>query len=121
MKNTIFAAVAVAVSLMAALISTPASATETLSSWKASVAKSIGEKQRYPRSAQMRQIEGKAKVRLVVSPDGTITAHEVVQATGQAVLDREIDKLVARLNPLPALPSGQDGVSFVVPLEWSLQ
>lgn len=122
MQNMSLTTIAVAASLLASAVSIPSAAAESLSSWQASVAKAIGKNQRYPRSAQMRQIEGKAKVRLIVSPDGTITSHEVVEATGQPVLDREIPKLVTRLNPLPALPAGQqESLSFVIPLEWALQ
>jgi TonB family protein len=91
-----------------------------MTSWKKAVVKAISTKQKYPRSAQVREIEGRAKVRLIVSADGTITAHEIVEGTGQPVLDREIPKLVARLNPLPALPAGENGLNFIIPLEWAL-
>ena len=43
-----------------------------------------------------------------------------MEGTGQDVLDREIPKLVKRLSPLPALPEGRTQLSFVLPLDWSL-
>ena len=91
-----------------------------MNSWKKAVAKKVAKKQKYPRAALAHEIEGKAKVRLVVAADGSISSHEVVQETGEAVLDKEIGKLVKRLNPLPALPEDRTELSFVLPLSWTL-
>jgi len=100
--------------------SAPASAADDMKSWKIAVIKAVAKNQRYPRSAIAREIEGRAKVRLVVSADGTITSHEILEETGQSILDSEIPKLVEKLNPLPALPSGEQELSFVLPLNWTL-
>ncbi|MFC4346400.1 energy transducer TonB [Kordiimonas lipolytica] len=100
--------------------SAPASAADDMKSWKIAVIKAVAKNQRYPRSAIAREIEGKAKVRLVVSADGTITSHEILEETGQSILDSEIPKLVEKLNPLPALPGGEQELSFVLPLNWTL-
>lgn len=91
-----------------------------MGSWQKAVVKKVIKKQTYPRSAISREIEGKAKVKISVSADGAITAHEIVQPTGESVLDREIPKLVKKLNPLPALPEGKSEFTFVLPLNWSL-
>jgi len=101
------------------LTAAPAQATD-MAGWKNAVAKMVAKKQRYPRSALAREIEGRAKVRLHVAADGAITAHEIVKETGESVLDNEIPKLIKRLNPLPALPEGQTELSFVLPLNWRL-
>ena len=93
---------------------------DDMKDWQIAVVKSVAKNQRYPRSAIAREIEGKAKVRLVVSADGSITSSEIVEATGEDILDKEIPKLVEKLNPLPALPNGQTEMSFVLPLTWSL-
>ncbi|NVJ99895.1 MAG: TonB family protein [Alphaproteobacteria bacterium] len=102
-------------------VSTPIVAFSDMTDWRREVVRAVAQKQQYPRSAQLREIEGKAKIRLVISADGTITAHEVVEPTGQPILDNEIPKLVARLNPLPPLPEGQTDLKLVLPLEWALQ
>jgi len=118
-KKIMFAAI---FSVLAAAVVIPSStsfAVGDMTGWKKAVVKAVAKKQKYPRSAIAREIEGKAKVRLVVAADGSITSHEVVEPTGEAVLDKEIPKLVKRLNPFPALPSGQ-GISFTLPLSWSL-
>lgn len=116
--NKLFA-VAAALTLILGTASVPASADE-MTDWKQAVAKRVASKQKYPRAALAREIEGKARVRLVVSADGSITTHEIVEETGESVLDSEIPKLVKRLNPLPALPEDRAELSFVLPLTWAL-
>lgn len=101
------------------LMASPAQAFD-MNGWKKAVIKKVAKSQKYPRSALAREIEGKAKIRLTVDATGAITNHEVVQETGEAVLDNEIPKLVDRLNPLPSLPDGKTELSFVLPLNWSL-
>ncbi len=102
------------------LLSIPGMAFDDMDSWTKAVVKTVVKKQKYPRAALAREVEGKAKVRLTVLADGTISAHEVVQSTGEKVLDNEIPRLMKRLNPLPSLPAGRDEVSFVLPLDWTL-
>ena len=119
MKKTSLIAAIVAGALFSTL-ATPAFA-DDMDSWKKAVVAKLIKSQKYPRAAQVREIEGKAKVRLVVAADGSITAHEIVESTSQDVLDNEIPKLVAKLNPLPSLPAGQGDLSFILPLEWSLR
>lgn len=115
LKSTLVAATTVIA------VSSQAAATDTMKSWKTALLRAVTQNQTYPRAALMREIEGKAKVRLVIAADGTITAHEILETTGNDLLDREIPKLVAKLNPLPALPEGQADMKIVLPLEWALQ
>ncbi|MCJ9428076.1 energy transducer TonB [Kordiimonas marina] len=91
-----------------------------MKAWRISVVKEIAKKQRYPRAAQVREIEGTAKVKIVVAADGTIKSSEVLQPTGKDVLDQEIPKLLKRLT-LPALPAGESEMSLVLPLSWTLR
>lgn len=121
MINKIYKAFAMAVALSFAMAGMSASASaQDMNSWKRAVAQKVAKKQKYPRAALAREIEGKARVRLVVAADGSITTHEIVEATGENILDKEIPKLVKRLNPLPALPEDRAELSFVLPLSWSL-
>ncbi|WP_374764793.1 energy transducer TonB [Yunchengibacter salinarum] len=89
--------------------------------WAKGVMQKVASEQRYPRSALMREIEGRAEVKVTVSADGTIVSHEVTTPTGEAVLDREIPRLVERISPLKPLPDGRDSLTFTMPLAWSLQ
>ncbi|WP_417462250.1 energy transducer TonB [Kordiimonas sp.] len=93
---------------------------DAMSDWQKAVVHKVAAKQVYPRMAVAQQIEGKAKVRLTVAADGTISHFEIVEPTGEDVLDKSIPKLVERLSPLPALPDGQNELSFMLPLNWSL-
>jgi protein TonB len=98
----------------------PTAQADAMQDWQRAVIKKVMAKQSYPRLAVARQIEGKAKVRLTVAADGTINNFEVVEPTGEQVLDRAIPKLVDKLSPLPPLPNGQNELNFVLPLIWSL-
>ncbi|WCL54428.1 energy transducer TonB [Gimibacter soli] len=113
------ATVAVAAALLGSTVSFAAAAKD-MNDWRREVVSEISKKQTYPRSALSAEIEGKAKVRLTVAPDGAITASEIIEPTGQQVLDDEIPQLINRLNPLPSLPEGQAALTFVLPLTWSL-
>jgi len=120
MKKTLSLFALIGALFVSPLTSAPTAAADDMSGWRKAVVKSVAKNQRYPRAAQAREIEGKAKIRLVVAKDGSITAHEIVEATGEKVLDRQIPKLVAKLNPLPALPEGRESLQFVLPIEWAL-
>lgn len=101
-------------------ISAPAVQADNMENWQRDVIKKVMAKQSYPRLAVARQIEGKAKVRLTVAADGTISNYEIVEPTGEEVLDRAIPKLIGKLDPLPPLPDGRTDLNFVLPLNWSL-
>lgn len=94
-----------------------------LANWQRSVAKTVAQKQVYPRSALRREIEGHARVKVTVGRGGEITAFEVLEETGHAVLDREVPKLMERISPLPAPPSdvSDEELTFILPLAWVLQ
>jgi len=111
------------IALSAAVVMTPANPAraDDYSAWKKSLMQKLAEEFRYPKSAVRRGVEGRAKVKLIVAADGSITAHEVTQATGEKVLDRELPKLVARLNPLSALPAGKNSLTVEIPVNWALQ
>ena len=89
--------------------------------WQRAVATKIATNQHYPRSAVSRRIEGRAQVRLVIEKDGKIRGYEVVSETGEAVLDREIPRVVTKINPLPALPGDREELVLTIPLIWSLK
>lgn len=101
------------------LLMTPVQADE-MGEWKTKVAKLIAKNQGYPRSAQIRKLQGSAQVKLIIDGSGTISDYELLKSTEHAILDKEVDKLMGRLNPLPAPPM-PDGITLVLPLTWRLQ
>jgi len=117
--NALFAAV-IAAGFVFGAFATPASAAP-LDDWRHAVLKSVAKHQRYPRAAVAREIEGTAKVKLIIAADGTITSSQILKETGKGILDREIPKLIKHLNPLPALPDGTKQMALVLPLTWALK
>ncbi|MCF6216036.1 MAG: TonB C-terminal domain-containing protein [Emcibacter sp.] len=88
--------------------------------WQKKIVHLVAKKQVYPRSAIRKELEGRAKVRVNIDRTGAIVSHEVITPTGQAVFDKEIPKLMKRINPLPVPPESltDTELSFVLPLSW---
>jgi periplasmic protein TonB len=104
------------------LAGTPAFADE-IRDWRIKVAKKIAKKHIYPRSAISREIEGKARVKVTLARDGVITNFEIIQPTGQKILDKAIPKMMKKLTPLPSPPDSMPDakLTFVIPITWRLQ
>ncbi len=115
-------AAAFATTIFSGTLATPAFADE-IKDWKTSIAKLVAKKQVYPRSAINRQLEGDARVEVFIDRSGSVQKYDLVQATGHSILDKEVEKLMERINPLPAPPDtvSDDQLSFVLPLSWVLQ
>lgn len=115
----IFASIAAAM-VLASQSAGALAASDDMTSWKHQVAKLIAKKQKYPRSAQIRRLEGNAQVKMVIEPDGAIASYELVKSTQHDILDKEVEKLIDRLNPLPAPPQ-PDPLTLTLPLTWRLE
>jgi len=91
--------------------------------WQTKIVRLIAKKQVYPRSAMRRELEGRARVRIQIDRTGAIISHKVIKPTGKAVFDREIPRLLARINPLPAPPASMSDsqLSFILPLAWVIR
>ncbi|BBK38581.1 hypothetical protein STAQ_36590 [Allostella sp. ATCC 35155] len=77
----------------------------------------------YPPVAQRRRMEGTATVRFAIARDGRILSHRLVRSSGHSLLDREVEELLQRASPLPALPADVDGdqLEIVVPISFYLR
>lgn len=120
----LFVVVSATVALSFGVIGFSASAqADDIKNWQVKIVKLVAKKQVYPRSAMRKELEGRAKVRVNIDRSGAIVSHEITQPTGQAVFDKEIPKLIGRINPLPAPPAAlSDGqLSFVLPLSWVIR
>lgn len=102
-----------------AVMSSPGFASD-MKTWQQGAAKKIFSSFTYPRSAVAKEIEGRALVKITVAADGVISNYEITQPSGEAVLDREIPKIIDRASPLPALPASKDSITFVLPMTWTL-
>lgn len=86
--------------------------------WLKQVARIIASKQTYPELAQMRGVEGTAKVKVYVAANGAVERTELVSASGSSILDKEALALPQKVGALPAPPGGATTVT--VPLIWKL-
>jgi protein TonB len=76
----------------------------------------------YPRAARQAHIEGVVMLHFVMDADGKVQSFEIAKSSGRPVLDNEALALIARAQPLPALPPDFPSPSLdaVVPIEFSL-
>lgn len=121
-KISLFATVVVMLSVGSFGFSAQA-ADGDIKKWQIKIVKKVAKKQVYPRSAMRKELEGKAKVRVSIDRTGKILSHTVLKATGLAVFDKEIPKLMTRIDPLPAPPASlsDSQLSFVLPLSWVIR
>lgn len=91
--------------------------------WQKKIVRLVAKKQVYPRAAMRKELEGRAKVSVVIDRNGEIQKFDLLQSTGHKVLDREVPKLMGRISPLPAPPSSLSDaqLTFVLPLSWVIQ
>lgn len=77
----------------------------------------------YPPVAQRRRMEGTTTVRFTIARSGTVLNYRIVGSSGHSLLDREVEELLQRASPLPALPSDVDGeqLEIVVPISFYLR
>lgn len=108
--------------LLAAALPVVAAAAD-MKSWQREVAQTVASKQVYPRSALRKELEGSAKVRITMDRTGAISNFELIEGTGHDELDREVPKLIERINPLPSPPAelADADLTFILPLAWALQ
>lgn len=124
MRKNFFVMALIAVFAMVTTLTVTGNANAAdLKGWKRKVAMTVAKKQVYPRSALRREIEGAAKVKVTVDHSGKIASFEVLKPTGHDVLDREIPRLMERIDPLPKPPAdaSDDQLTFIIPLAWVLQ
>lgn len=123
-KNlTKFLAMTIASIFLSSLIVSVPSAAADKSAWIKKIGQRIGSKMIYPKSAIRKGIEGKAKVRITIDRTGAITKFDVIEQSGEAILDKVIEKSITRISPLPAPPADlkDSELMFNLPLVWRLQ
>jgi protein TonB len=76
----------------------------------------------YPAAARKAHIEGVVLLHFVMDESGHVTKAEIQKSSGRPALDNEALALMARAQPLPALPADfpTRTLDAVVPIEFSL-
>lgn len=87
--------------------------------WQNKISQLIGANHNYPRSAQLRGEQGRAKVRIAFSGAGKVLAVDLVQSSGSAILDREAVRIPMKVGSFPAPPTGSN-TNLVVPITWRI-
>lgn len=77
----------------------------------------------YPRRAQLRRQEGTALLYFVMDRDGRVITHRLEESSGHRLLDREVEEMIKRAQPLPKMPDHMDQaeLELVVPVQFFLR
>lgn len=77
----------------------------------------------YPRLARARGQQGRAVLRLTIDRQGHVTSQRIERSTGHAALDREVEAMIRRADPLPAPPPDmlRNQLELIVPVEFFLR
>ena len=77
----------------------------------------------YPRSAQLRHIEGTVLIAFVMDRNGHVLTSRITRTSGHAELDRAVEQMLERAQPLPKMPDDmpQTQLSLVVPIQFYLR
>ncbi len=70
----------------------------------------------YPDAARRQKIEGVAMLHFKVARDGRVLSHEIAQSSGSEILDREVERMLERAEPLPPFPPELNAASLDVSL-----
>lgn len=94
-------------------------ATPDWKGWQKSVSRVLARNQGYPTQLIEEGIEGTVRVQVQVGTDGTILAQQIVESSGNPILDDEAVDLMRRIS-FPALPEKRDSISLTIPLSYKL-
>lgn len=77
----------------------------------------------YPRRAQLRRQEGTALLYFVMDREGRVITHRLQESSGHRLLDREVEEMIKRAQPLPKMPDHMDQaqLELVVPVQFFLR
>ena len=77
----------------------------------------------YPQRARRRRQEGTVYLRFSVDPAGTVLSYQIERSSGYSLLDHEVENMIRRAAPLPAMPQDlvQARLELVVPVSFYLR
>ncbi len=77
----------------------------------------------YPRQARLRRQEGTVLLSFTFDRSGRVLDHRIERSSGHAALDREVAEMLARAQPLPAMPEAmpQARLEVTVPVQFALR
>ena len=77
----------------------------------------------YPRRAQSRRQQGTALLHFVMDRRGHVLTYRIEESSGHHILDREVEAMIERAQPLPTVPDGFSGsrLELRVPIQFFLR
>lgn len=83
----------------------------------------LEEHKEYPRRARSRRQEGVVYLYFVMDRGGRVLQHRIDRSSGYSLLDREVEAMIRRAEPLPAMPDDmtQARLELVVPVQFRLR
>ncbi|MDZ7752786.1 MAG: energy transducer TonB [Gammaproteobacteria bacterium] len=77
----------------------------------------------YPRRAQRRRQEGTALLYFVMDREGHVLNYRIEESSGFGLLDREVERMIERAQPLPRMPEDmqQAQLELKVPVQFFLR
>lgn len=77
----------------------------------------------YPPRARRLEMEGVARVHIVVDRDGRVLEYRLLESSGHELLDREVAAMIERAQPLPRMPTrlNRNRMELIVPIRFTLR
>ena len=77
----------------------------------------------YPPKAERRGLEGTATVWLSIDSTGQVLGYRILKSTGHRILDKEVEALIERADPMPPVPDGEQAPSleFIIPVDFNIR
>ncbi len=93
------------------------------SAYRAHLVAWLARHKRYPARARAMGLEGQVVVRVTLARDGRVQSHEIEEDSAYSVLLHEVEAMVDRANPFPAMPATLAGERFElrVPVDFRLR
>ncbi len=95
---------------------------DELRRYLAAIMRQLNRYKTYPRALKKARVEGTVVLEFTIDRDGRLLASAVKQGSGSTELDLAAMEMLARANPLPAIPDfmQRDELALAIPVEYSL-
>lgn len=90
-----------------------------LGEYKRTVLTHIRRHLEYPSRAWRLGLTGEGVIRIQVASDGSVSDAEIIESTGQKLLDRSMNEMVERAMPLPKPESGMPAFTLDIPVAFA--
>jgi len=60
---------------------------------------------------------------LSIDPTGQVLGYRILKSTGHRILDKEVEALIERADPMPPVPEGEQAPSleFIIPVDFNIR